>query len=104
MIAKRREHTASAGAPRHPPSQPGRSLTAEPVTAIDLRCTPDVPGIYRAKTRAATNAQVCLPRKILFGRPHPFAVSCTRAGVWAGGPVVRFWGRGAAAHRRPARP
>ena len=46
MLAKRREQTASA--PRDLPSQPDRSLRAKLLTAIDLRCTSDVPGIYLA--------------------------------------------------------
>ncbi len=41
-------------AQRYLPSQPRRSLPAKLLTATDLPCTPDVPGIDLAQTRAAT--------------------------------------------------
>jgi hypothetical protein len=54
VLAKRRERTASARAPPYLPSQPGRGLPAKLPTAIDLRCTPDLPGSDLAQASAAT--------------------------------------------------
>ena len=52
-----------ASAPRYLPSQPGRSPPAKLPTAIDLRCTSDLPGSDLAQASATTTAaHPILPR------------------------------------------
>ena len=80
-----------ASAPRYLPSQPGRSPPAKLPTAIDLRCTSDLPGSDLAQASATTTAAhpILPPTGRLTGRCSKVLL-CSWPGLasthWAMGP------------------